>query len=105
LELVIDQQWDIDIEAAQALQSSYAQRVIRWDAYKGGIKTVAGVDVAYGKQLVYAAALVLDAGSLQALETVSASDPVRFPYVPGLFSFRELPALFWPCLNYRSRRT
>ncbi|WP_174528216.1 deoxyribonuclease V [Micromonospora maritima] len=57
--------------------------------------TVAGLDVAYatsGDRLA-AAVTVLDATTLAVVdEAVSVGRPA-FPYVPGLFAFREMPAL------------
>ncbi len=40
-----------------------------------------------------AAVVILDAISLKMIESVCAEDQVQFPYIPGLFSFRELPPL------------
>src|SRR5690606_27567251 len=37
--------------------------------------------------------LVLDAATLSVVEEVVAHGKAEFPYVPGLFAFRELPAL------------
>ncbi|WP_390623649.1 endonuclease V [Vibrio mangrovi] len=31
--------------------------------------------------------------TLEVIETQTAEDEVHFPYIPGLFSFRELPPL------------
>src|SRR5690606_8522018 len=59
----------------------------------GPIHTVAGVDVAYekGGDRVFAAVLVLDARTLAVIDEATHEERVRFPYVSGLFSFRELP--------------
>jgi deoxyribonuclease V len=54
---------------------------------------VAGLDVAYTDDRLAAAAVVLDADSLDVLEEATVLDRPAFPYVPGLFAFRELPAL------------
>ena len=45
-----------------------------------------------GDKLV-AAAVVLNAVSLAVLDSAAAEDIERFPYIPGLFSFRELPPI------------
>lgn len=58
-------------------------------------RRVAGLDVAYhedGARLA-AAAVVLDAASLEVLDTAVVRGVPEFPYVPGLFAFREVPAL------------
>ncbi|SOD67316.1 Endonuclease V [Streptomyces zhaozhouensis] len=56
---------------------------------------VAGVDVAYddARDLVAAAAVALDAASLEVVARATAVGRVDFPYVPGLLAFRELPTV------------
>ncbi|AUY51579.1 endonuclease V [Streptomyces sp. CB01881] len=58
-------------------------------------RLIAGVDVAYDdeRDLVVAAAVVLDLDGLAVVEEATAVDRVAFPYVPGLLAFRELPAV------------
>ena len=59
------------------------------------IRTVAGVDVAYegdGKR-AFAAIAVLDVEKGNVEQIVAAEAEAKFPYLPGLLSFRELPAL------------
>ncbi|WP_395296011.1 endonuclease V [Kitasatospora hibisci] len=58
-------------------------------------RLIAGVDVAYDEErdLVVAAAVVLDLDTLAVVEQTTAVDRVAFPYIPGLLAFRELPAV------------
>jgi deoxyribonuclease V len=58
-------------------------------------RLVAGVDAAYGKtdQNVYGAAVIMSLPELAVVETASACGTVAFPYLPGLFGFREAPIL------------
>ena len=59
------------------------------------LRWIAGLDVAYAvdDSQVAGAVTVLDADTLDVIETVTVLRPVEFPYVPGLLAFREIPAL------------
>jgi len=59
------------------------------------LRRIAGLDVAYAvdDSRVAGAITVLDADTLDVLETATVLRPVEFPYVPGLLAFREIPAL------------
>lgn len=56
---------------------------------------MAGVDVHAGRggTTAYAVAVLLDATSLDLLESVQLTLPLTFPYRTGLLSFREAPAV------------
>jgi len=56
---------------------------------------VAGVDVAYDdeRDVVAAAAVLIDYATLEVVEEATAVGRVAFPYLPGLLAFRELPAV------------
>lgn len=90
----IHHSWDISEQEAIALQRDLASKVVRADELDP-VKLVAGVDVAYSKHnnTLVAAVVVLDAASGELVETVTIQDQELFPYVPGLFSFRELPPI------------
>ncbi|MBB5808580.1 deoxyribonuclease V [Saccharothrix ecbatanensis] len=58
------------------------------------VRHVAGLDVSYADDDRLAAAIVvLDAESLETVDSAVVSGKADFPYVPGLFAFRELPSL------------
>lgn len=86
--------WDLDPGAARALQEQLAHRVRCADDLPS-VQTVAGVDVGFedGGDTTRAAVAILDYPSLEPVEDVVARRPTTFPYVPGLLSFRELPAV------------
>ncbi|MEV0844657.1 endonuclease V [Streptomyces sp. NPDC049954] len=83
-------------EAARRTQDLLRERLVLDEAGPPpGRGHVTGVDVAYddARDLVAAAAVVLDASSLAVVDTATAVDRVSFPYVPGLLAFREVPAV------------
>lgn len=71
----------------------------------GDIRLVAGLDAHYQMAggLVWGAAALLSWPSLELVESALACQPLDFPYVPGLLSFREAPALLasLACLSRR----
>ncbi|AKC85631.1 deoxyribonuclease V [Pseudoxanthomonas suwonensis] len=87
--------WDGSIAGARALQAQLAAQVSLQDAFAEPLRTVAGFDVGFEDQgeTTRAAVVLLDAGTRQPLESHVARLPTSMPYVPGLLSFRELPAL------------
>lgn len=86
--------WELTPREAMALQRELAPRVVREDRL-GDVRCVAGVDVGYeeGGKLTRAAVAVLDFPALTVREEMVVRVPTRFPYVPGLLSFREIPAV------------
>jgi deoxyribonuclease V len=68
---------------------------VRSDSPRHAIRTVAGVDCAFSRdgERCLAAAVVWDLEAQRVIEERHAWRPLRFPYVPGLLSFREAPAI------------
>jgi deoxyribonuclease V len=88
-------EWEGDAVALRAVQEELARRVRLKDEFAKPLRMVAGFDVAFEDDgaTTRAAAVLLDAEALQVLETHVVRLPTRMPYVRGLLSFRELPAL------------
>ncbi|MFF7147571.1 endonuclease V [Streptomyces griseoaurantiacus] len=84
------------VEEALAVQDALRGEVILDEpGPPPGTGRVTGVDVAYddARDVVAAAAVVLDAATLEPLAEATAVGEVAFPYVPGLLAFREIPAV------------
>jgi deoxyribonuclease V len=79
------------ISKAHKAQMRLAEKIITEDRLPQKINYIAGVDAAYSDQLAIGAVAVLDYKSLELLESRIATCEVKFPYIPTLFSFREIP--------------
>ncbi|OUL61657.1 deoxyribonuclease V [Flavobacterium sp. AJR] len=77
------------------LQNNLRDKVIKQDQLPEIIKYIAGVDVAYndGSDKMIGAIVVLNAQTYEVVEQAFHEMEITFPYVPGLFSFREIPPL------------
>lgn len=86
--------WNVPPAEAIRIQQALRGR-LDVGAYRGPIATVAGVDVSYDKRSpqIYAAVIVMRLRDHEILETTTAVKQATFPYVPGLLSFREAPAV------------
>ena len=76
------------------MQEKLCHQVITEDLF-GDIKYVAGVDVGYSNdnRITQGAIAVLSFPELELKEQAIAKRPTSFPYIPGLLSFREIPAI------------
>jgi deoxyribonuclease V len=86
--------WDIAPSQAIQLQKRLAGRVAE-TPLTGEIRTLAGVDctVSPDGRRILAAAVLCDAKTMRTLAVATAEAECTFPYVPGLLSFREIPAV------------
>src|SRR5919107_3691839 len=87
---------DLDLSPPEArrLQEELASRVVTEPALDlAGVKHVAGADVSTQGDMAYATVVVLDFPGLSPVEVQGFQAPLRFPYVPGLLSLRELPSV------------
>ena len=86
--------WDVTPAQARDIQGRLRDRIIRHDDFSR-IETVAGLDVGFedGGRVTRAAVVVLRYPDLEPLDQALVRSPTRFPYVPGLLSFREIPAV------------
>lgn len=86
--------WDVSPSRAIEIQNSLAGRVRRVRP-TGPLRRIAGIDVAFTRdgRTCIAAAVVWDSEQGQIVEQRTATRPLTFPYVPGLLSFREAPAV------------
>lgn len=86
--------WHVTPQEAVAIQERLRDNVIQQDEL-GTVRLVAGVDVGFeaGGATTRAAVAVLRFPELDVVETAVICRPTTFPYIPGLLSFREVPAI------------
>jgi deoxyribonuclease V len=86
--------WDLSPAEARALQERLSGQAELRDRL-GAPALVAGIDVGFEDRgrVTRAAVAVLGFADLQLVESALARRPTAFPYVPGLLSFREIPAV------------
>ncbi|MGO2007070.1 deoxyribonuclease V [Vreelandella alkaliphila] len=90
--------WNLAPKEAIALQTVLAKRLETTDRI-GSVHYIAGVDIGFeaGGDITRAAVVVLKwqpdtTQHLTMVEQVVHREPTRMPYIPGLLSFREIPA-------------
>jgi deoxyribonuclease V len=94
--------WAVTPAQARKIQLELRERMECADCL-GEIKHVAGADLAFelhgrgswrtGKGRAVAGVVVYRFPEMAEVERASSCEPLKFPYVPGLLSFREIPAL------------
>ena len=86
--------WDLNAQQAVALQKELAAQIVI-EKPERVIETIAGADISFNKfsEVIYAAIVVLRLDTLETIATSGVVTTAKFPYVPGLLSFREMPAL------------
>ena len=87
-------EWNLTPREAIELQKELRARV-KIAPLARPIETIAGADISFNKfsPVVYAGIVVLRLPSLEIIEEVGVVSESRFPYVPGLLSFRETPSV------------
>ena len=86
--------WRVSYRQAVDIQERLREH-LRFEPLTGPVRRVAGADVSYSRAThrMFAAVVVVALPSLEVVAEASAVRRARFPYIPGLFTFREVPPL------------
>ncbi len=87
---------DVSVAEAREIQEKLSCDVREGPALDpAGVKLIAGTDISYLREhrLALGAVVLMGYPGLETLQVSISAAEVAFPYVPGLLSFRELPAL------------
>ena len=98
--------WEVGYTEAVRIQQVLREQISLDDAIPVySISLIAGADISYdrGDDRFYAAVVVLRFPELDIVETAEHTATVRFPYIPGLLSFREGPVLLEAFAKLRNR--
>lgn len=88
--------WTVTYRRAAEIQQELKQKLrLRDHDSPEQINIIAGADISYSKQddLFYAAVILMEFPSMKTVEERTTVEKAPFPYIPGLLSFREGPAL------------
>ncbi|MGH9851346.1 MAG: deoxyribonuclease V [Blastocatellia bacterium] len=86
--------WDLTPSEAVEVQQRL-RAMARLEPLTREVHTIAGADISFNKfsETVYAGIVVLSLPDLRIIEEAGVRSVAKFPYVPGLLSFRETPSL------------
>ena len=86
--------WNVTAAQAVEVQRQLRER-IRLEPFDGPIRLIGGADISFNKfsDEIYAGIVLLDYETQEVVGRVTVQAKATFPYIPGLLSFREIPAL------------
>lgn len=86
--------WKVTIEQAIEIQNHLRGKLLLKNSFSK-LETIGGADVSYSKQkdMLCGAIAVFSYPGLTLIDSATARGKISFPYIPGLFAFREGPVL------------
>ncbi|MFW5923705.1 MAG: deoxyribonuclease V [Planctomycetota bacterium] len=87
-------EWEVSYAEARQIQCELKNRV-RFMPLPEPVEFVAGADMAFSREegLFFATVVIMTYPDMEIVETRSVRREADFPYIPGLLSFREGPAV------------
>jgi len=97
--------WELKVAEAREVQLALRERLVTQPPAGFAPRLVAGADVSADRfsRVGFAGVVTIGLETFDTVEEASARVDLRFPYLPGYLSFRELPALAaaWERLRHR----
>lgn len=86
--------WDVSTTEARLIQERLRDKIRQEDIPKE-VRFIAGADISYARfsKEAYAGVVIMKWPQLEIVEKKGATGEMKFPYVPGLLTFREGPIL------------
>jgi len=90
----IQHNWNVTPAQAKEIQNDLRSKV-QLTPFEGNIEYIAGADISFNRfeDTVYAGIVVMRLDTLEVVEEALIVSEAKFPYIPGLLSFRETPVL------------
>lgn len=87
--------WDVSIPEAIEIQRKLSGQLILNPPANFTPRLVAGADISISlfSTVGFAGIVVIDTFTMETVDAATAVADITFPYVPGLLSFREIPAI------------
>lgn len=91
--------WQVAPSEAMAIQRRLADNVVKHNEMVAAPRFIAGADISVRRHCdtASAAVVVLEYPELRLVDMSVVYEQVKFPYVPGLLSFRESPLVLHAC--------
>lgn len=100
-----EQRWDVTPQDAKRIQEELREQLVLEPPPGFAPRLAGGADMSFERFATrgYAGVVVLEMESMETVAEAGAEAELRFPYVPGYLSFRELPpiAAAWERLERR----
>ncbi len=90
--LADEHNWNLSVQEAIELQKRLRGQVVS-TSWPQKVDLIAGVDMGLDGDYARSAIVIMTWPGLEPIEAKTAVSQVKFPYVPGLLAFRELPTL------------
>ena len=94
--------WEVSPEEGVQIQLKLRNKMSRPRGFDK-IEKIAGADVGYLKDMAIGGVVIMEFPGLEVVEKAFFFSPIKFPYLPGLLTFREGPPLLGAFKRIKSK--